>query len=445
VLSKTISDAYLSILREELVPALGCTEPIAVALAAAKARQVLGAFPERIEMRCSGNVVKNVKGVVVPNTGGLKGIEAAAIAGALVGDREDAASRGLEVLEGLSRDALGELTRLLAARICSVCLAEGIEGLYIEATALAGEDRALARIEGAHTNFTAVLLNGRPVDAVAPNAPSPAPPRKGGALEAYASLLNIRDILEFAESVEIAQVEPIISEQMRMNRAISDEGLAHPYGADVGKTLLKCRGNDLRTRAAARPAAGSDARMSGCSMPVVINSGSGNQGMTVCLPVMEYAAELEAPPERLYRALVLSNLVSIHHKSQIGKLSAYCGAVSAACGSGAGIDYLCGGDYESICRTITNTIANVGGIVCDGAKPSCAAKIASSVDAAIMAHDLAAESKVFAPGEGLVSGDVESTIANVSRMGRDGMRSTDAEILEMMIDNEPDQEPPRKN
>lgn len=430
MLSRETYEAYVAILREELVPALGCTEPIAVAYAAAKAREILGRMPERVSMSCSGNIVKNVKGVMVPNTGGLKGIEAAATAGVVGGD----ASRRLEVLQSVRPEQYPEIRRLRDSGFCAAELAEGVENLYVRARVFAGPESAEVRIEGSHTNIVYMARNGVPLDAskVESDAPSEAGDETLSALARWAGLLNVRDILEFAGTVDISEIEKVISDQITMNQAISDEGLAHPYGADVGKTLLKCRGDDLRTRAMARPAAGSDARMSGCSLPVVINSGSGNQGMTVSLPVIEYAKAMGASREALYRALVLSNLTAIHQKALIGKLSAYCGAVSAACGSGAGITYLRGGDLERIGDTITNTLANVGGIVCDGAKPSCAAKIASAVDAAIMAQDMAFEGKVFRPGEGLVTEDVEDTIANIGRMGKVGMKGTDEEILRMM-------------
>jgi len=442
MLEKTTYNAYLSILRSELVPALGCTEPIAVAYAAARAKAILGRMPDRLEMRCSGNIIKNVKSVTVPNTGGLMGIPAAAVAGIVGGD----AARGLEALESVREADYPEIRRLLDAGICTVSLAEGVENLYIEATVRSGADAAVVRIEGSHTNIVYESLNGRAVAKVAAAAGSPSLDAAGaegsageacpgGAVDDKASL-NVRDILAFADEVALADVESVISAQIDMNTAISDEGLAHHYGADVGKTLLKTRGDDLRTRAKARAAAGSDARMSGCSMPVVINSGSGNQGMTVSLPVVEYAKEMGASRERLYRALVLSNLIAIHQKKLIGKLSAYCGAVSAACGSGAGIAYLSGCGFDEISATITNTLANISGMVCDGAKPSCAAKIASAVDAAIMGYDMAVEGKVFKPGEGLVEADVEATIDNIGRMGKVGMKSTDVEILNMMIEDD---------
>lgn len=439
MISEKIRSAYAAVLNEELVPALGCTEPIAVAYAAARAREILGRMPEGLRMRCSGNIVKNVKGVRVPNTGGLKGIAAAATAGAVGGD----ASRRLEVLESVTPELYPEINRLLSTGYCSVSLAEGVENLYIEAEAFDGIDTALVRIEGSHTNITHADRNGIPTEI--PGEHGPAGPEagypgdagtasrgEGGALAAGARLLNVRDILEYAETADLGDVETTLSGQIEMNQAIAEEGLTHAWGAEVGRTLLKTRGSDLRVRAAARPAAGSDARMSGCSLPVVINSGSGNQGMTVSLPVIEYARELGVSRDRLIRALALSNLIAIRQKVLIGKLSAYCGAVSAACGSGAGIAFLRGGGYRQISDTIANTLGNVGGIVCDGAKPSCAAKIASAVDAAVLAQDMAFEGKAFGDGEGLVSEDVERTIENIGTVGREGMRETDRVILRIM-------------
>ncbi len=441
MLSEEIRSAYSAILNEELVPALGCTEPIAVAYAAARAREILGRMPEGLVLRCSGNIVKNVKGVRVPNTGGLKGIAAAAVAGVVGGDP----SRRLEVLESVTPEHREEVRRLLSTGYCEVALAEGVENLYIEAEARAGTDTASVRIEGSHTNIVHASRNGSPAEI--PGAPLPGgsgggfghpgdagnPSRvEGGALADGARFLNVRDILEYAETVDLGDVAGTLSDQIEKNGAIAEEGLTHSWGAEVGRTLLKTRGSDLRVRAAARPAAGSDARMSGCSLPVVINSGSGNQGMTASLPVIEYARELGVPRDRLIRALALSNLIAIRQKVLIGKLSAYCGAVSAACGSGAGIAFLRGGGYREISDTIANTLGNVGGIVCDGAKPSCAAKIASAVEAAVLAQDMAFEGKAFADGEGLVSEDVERTIENVGTVGREGMRETDRVILRIM-------------
>lgn len=423
MLTKKAYDNYVAILKSELVPALGCTEPIAVAFAAAKAKEVLGKYPKRAEMWCSGNIVKNVKGVTVPNTGSLKGIDAAAIAGIVGGKPE----MGLQVLEGMTDENIKEIKKLLNENFCSTHLIEGVENLYIIAKVFTDDDSAEVYIKTSHTNICKITKNGMVIfekDDCNNEVP-------GGCSDR--SLLNIKDILKFADTVNLDDVSYIISDQICMNTAISDEGLKHSYGVNVGQTLLSIYGNDVNIRAKARAAAGSDARMSGCSMPVIINSGSGNQGMTVSLPVIEYAKELGVSKEKLYRALVVSNLTAIHQKTTIGRLSAFCGAVSAACGSGAAITYLYGGSYEDISRTIVNTIANVGGIVCDGAKPSCAAKIASAVDAAIMAHHLSTDGKVFGSGEGLVKGNVEDTIESVGRMGSKGMKYTDIEILKIMI------------
>lgn len=425
MLSKEKYNNYIAILKSELVPALGCTEPIAVAYAAAKAADTLGRMPERAEAWCSGNIIKNVKGVTVPNTGNQKGVNAAAIAGILSGK----ADAGLEVLEGMSSEKIAGIRELLQRDFCTTHLAQGVENLYIDVKVFAGEQSAEVCIKTTHTNIVKIIKNG----AVLFEKPEQA--QDSNLLQGDRSLMNVKDILEFADTVNLDDVSHILADQIQMNTAISKEGLCHQYGVNVGKTMLQCYGYDVKVRAAAKAAAGSDARMSGCSMPVVINSGSGNQGITASLPVIEYANELKVTKEKMYRALVVSNLVAIHQKTAIGRLSAYCGAVSAACGSGAGITYLCGGDYDDVSRTIINTIANVGGIVCDGAKPSCAAKIAASVDAAILAHHLSFEGKAFASGEGIVKDDVEETIRSVGRMGRDGMKSTDVEILNIMIDN----------
>jgi len=322
--------------------------------------------------------------------------------------------------------------RLPEPALCPASLAEGKESLYIEARLFAGSESSVAVIRGTHTGLSFLSKNGKTIfEAEAPRKAEVAAASPSGAGN---DELNVRDILEFADGVDLSLVHDLLSLQIKLNTAIADEGLAHHYGVDVGRTLLEHRGEDLRTRAEARAAAGSDARMSGCSMPVVINSGSGNQGMTVSLPVIEYAKSLMLPEEKLYRALIVSNLVAIHQKRQIGRLSAFCGAVSAAAGSGAGISYLCGGGYEEVSDTIVNTIATIGGMVCDGAKPSCAAKIASAVDAAILAYDMSSSGRAFVSGDGLVKGDVEATIASVGRMGRVGMKGTDEEILTIMID-----------
>ena len=439
-------DVYLSILREELMPAMGCTEPIAVAYAAALARETLGARPERARINCSANIIKNVKSVTVPNTGGLQGIAAAATAGIVGGT----ASAKLEVLESVTEENRTEIRKLLAENYCEASLAEGIEGLYIEAIVTAGDQRAEVIISETHTGVARIRKNGVTIfERDAGSSPSATGGNAGAASFAAASsvsgatrtaaeagtyaALNVHDIIAFANSVEIDHIADVLERQIHMNEAIADEGLANRWGASVGKTILERGDSSVSARARAKTAAGSDARMGGCPMPVVINSGSGNQGLTVSLPVVEYARELGVSHERLLRALVLSNLVALEQKSQIGKLSAYCGAVSAAVGSGAAITYLYGGSEERIAATITNAIATSSGILCDGAKSSCAAKIATALESAILAHDMSARGRGFSPGEGLVGENVEQTIRNIGHVGSVGMRPTDLDIIDIML------------
>lgn len=421
-MEKHVYEEYLAILKEELVPALGCTEPIAIAYAAAKAREILGSQPEEITVCCSGNIIKNVKAVIVPTTGDMKGIETSAILGAVGGNPE----KKLEVLVDVTDEDL-ELTRkLLKQKICHVKLLEGVSNLQIIVELKAGKTTALAEIAFSHTNIVRLEKNGRVLFSKEKKAEN--------AETTDRSLLNLKDIYEFAQTVKIEDVQDLVDRQLAYNMSIAREGLTKKYGANVGATILKYYGDDVRSRARSLPAAGSDARMNGCVLPVMINSGSGNQGMTVSLPVAVFADYLFVDKEREYRALVLSNLAAIYQKKELGKLSAYCGAVSAAAGAGAGIAYLHGADFDVIAETMTNTLANVSGIVCDGAKASCAAKIASSVDAAIMAYYMAAEHRGFRNGEGLVKENVEETIKSFGRMGREGMRSTDVEILKIMLE-----------
>lgn len=415
---------YLKILEHELVPALGCTEPIAIAYASAKAVQVLGEFPETMEMYCSGNIIKNVKGVTVPNSGGMKGIDVAAILGAVGGDPDSE----LEVLEKIQPEHIERTKELVEKKICKCALIEGEENLFITAKVTSGEHTAAVTIAGSHTNIVKIEKDG----VVFIDKPLAAAEEEQNIDK---SKLTVKDILDFADQVEISDVKEILDRQIQMNTAIAQEGLDNNYGAQIGKTLMHVWGKNPITRACAWAAAGSDARMGGCSLPVVINSGSGNQGLTVSLPLIVYAEEWEVSREKLYRSLVVSNLISIHQKYYIGSLSAYCGAVSAACGAGAGITYMYGGNYDQVSLTIVNTLGNVGGIVCDGAKSSCAAKIATSLDAALMAFQLSIRNKSFLPGEGLIKGDIEETIKSMGYIGRVGMRSTDTEILNVMIDH----------
>ncbi|MDD5907007.1 MAG: L-serine ammonia-lyase, iron-sulfur-dependent, subunit alpha [Clostridia bacterium] len=416
-------DVFLQTLERELIPALGCTEPIAIAYAAAKARQVLGEMPRGIRLRCSGNIIKNVRGVAVPNAGGLRGVEAAAILGVVGGD----ADRELEVLQAVTPRHL-ELTRqLLEEHFCTCSLQENVANLYIVAEVFSEGHTASVTIINRHTLITRIEKDGRELFRQDPVTQKSDDTDWSG--------WSVAAIVEFAETVDISRVRALLDGQIDLNGTISNAGLRRPFGAQIGRTLLDVCEDTVWTRAKARAAAGSDARMGGCSLPVVINSGSGNQGITVSLPVMEYAAELKVPREKLYRALIISNLISIFQKHYIGSLSAFCGAVTAAAGCGAAITWLHCGTLENICDTIANTVANVGGMVCDGAKASCAAKIASAVDAAIMAHHLSMRGLHFQPGEGIIQDDPQKTIRSLGYIGRVGMRSTDAEILNLMLGN----------
>ncbi len=422
IMEKKIYNAYVAILREELIPALGCTEPIALAYCAALARQVLGTEASRMEVYCSGNIIKNVKSVTVPNSNGMRGIEAAAILGYTGGD----ADAKLEVLEAVGQEDIDRAGELLEQNFCKCHHVKDVANLYIRVELYGEEHSSAVTIANHHTQVQCIRKDGEIVYRQEETETEAAPEPK--------ELLNVRDILAFADSVELADVRDLLERQIRLNSAISDEGLQHGYGAEIGRTILETYGNEsVAVRAKARAAAGSDARMNGCALPVVINSGSGNQGITCSIPVVEYGKQLGVSEDKLLRGLVVSNLVAIHQKKYIGSLSAYCGAVSAACGAGAGIAYLYGEDYQQISETITNTIANIGGVVCDGAKSSCAAKIASSVDAAIMANNLAQKGRYFKSGEGLVENSVEETIQNLGYVGKVGMKETDNVILGLMI------------
>ena len=412
---------YLELLRRELVPALGCTEPIAIAYGAALARRLLGSFPERMTVSCSGNIIKNVKGVVVPTTGDLRGIDTSALLGALAGDPD----LEMEVLSRVGPEDVEQVRALRQTGLCQVKALSGPACLHIIVEAEGNGHTALVEILDGHTNVVLEQRDGVPVFQG----------ERAGVRRANARRqeMTVADIYEFARTVPLEELEAVLRRQVECNLTIAEEGLQGEYGVRVGKTLLAGGDGSARRKAIAYAAAGSDARMSGCVLPVVVNSGSGNQGMTVSLPVIIYARELGLGEERLYRALALSNLPAIYQKSFIGELSAYCGVVSAACGSAAGLAYLCGEGLEVISNTIVNTIANVSGMVCDGAKPSCAAKIATAVEAGFLGLDMARGGRVFQAGEGLVQRDVDATIAAFGRMGRDGMRSTDEEILNIMV------------
>lgn len=417
-------ERYLDILREELIPALGCTEPIAIAYGAATARDALGAFPSGVKVHCSGNIIKNVKSVVVPNTGGLKGIEVSALAGIAGGN----AGHGMEVLSHLEKRHALKISELLEAGVCQVSALDSEKSLHIIIEVSAGQDSAKVEIQDFHTNITKIEKNGRTVYEK--------PTSSGNYLGTLTdrSILNVEDIFHFAETVDIAKARDLIKRQIAYNMAIAGEGLEGHYGVNIGATLLNYGPHSIFNKMKAYTASASEARMSGSELPVVTNSGSGNQGIASSVPVIIYARENGIDEERLIRALLLSNLLTIHQKTLIGRLSAFCGVVSAACSSGAAITYLAGGSLEQIKMTITNTLANVSGIVCDGAKPSCGIKIAASLDAAMMAHLLALDNKAYLPGDGLVKENIEDTISSVGRMARDGMKKTDEQILEIMLE-----------
>ena len=423
--TSTVYKTYVEILKRELVCAMGCTEPIAIAYCAAVARKALGTLPSEIDVAASGNIIKNVKSVIVPNTGGLRGIEAAAAIGALAGDAE----AGLQVVSHVTPDEIAALPGYLEQTAFSVSAAESEFLLDIEVTVRANGHFATVRAVQEHTNIVLVETDAGVLFSKDPDEDT----GKDEGAPDY-TLLNVADICEFADTCELDDVRPILERQLSCNCAIAEEGLRGNYGAGIGKVLLAAYGDDVRTRARAYAAAASDARMNGCDLPVVINSGSGNQGITASLPVYIYAKELGASEEKLYRALLVSNLVTLHEKTGIGRLSAYCGAVSAGAGAGAGIAYLHGGGCREISHTIVNALAVTSGIVCDGAKSSCAAKIAMAVEAGILGFEMYSCGKQFYGGDGLVAKGVENSIANFSRLGRIGMRETDKEIIRMMTE-----------
>ena len=414
---------YLAILQRELVCAMGCTEPIALAYCAAVARATLGTTPDRIRVEASGNIIKNVKSVVVPNTGGRRGIAAAACIGVLGGDE----NAKLEVISKVTDETKARLGDYMEKTAIEIGPLESDNLLDMIVTVYSGEAYAKVRIANEHTNIILIERSGEVLlekDAKQPTETEDLPDY---------DLLTVADIYDFACTCDLDDVKPILDRQIACNTAIADEGLRNDYGANIGKVLLTT-GDDMRTRAKAYAAAGSDARMNGCEMPVVICSGSGNQGMTTSLPVLVYAKGLGVDEETLYRALLVSNLVTLHIKTGIGRLSAYCGAVSAGAGAGAGIAYLYGDDVSTISHTIVNCLAITSGIVCDGAKSSCAAKIATAVEAGIFGYEMYKNGQQFYGGDGLVVKGVEQSIANFGRLGRVGMRETDVEIIRMMTE-----------
>ena len=421
-MKQELYDAYLKILEQELVPAMGCTEPIAVAYAAAVAARELPCLPETVQVCVSANIIKNVKSVIVPNTGGLHGLEAAAAAGIIAGDPD----RKLLVISQVTPEQQIQISAYL--KQASFTVEESQSGALFDIhITLAGQGHtASCRIAGEHTNIVSIYADEKQVFYHSLQT-------QQDVLAKEKQLLTVADIVEFADQVNIEDVRPFLQRQIDCNMAIAQEGLENDYGARIGQVLLRTRGDDVITRAKAYAAAASDARMGGCEKPVVINSGSGNQGITASIPVIIYARELGASEEMLFRALTVSNLVTLHLKSGIGPLSAYCGAISAGCGAAAGITYRYGGTFREIAHTVVNAIAINSGVICDGAKASCAAKIASAVEAGILGMEMFRQGSQFVGGDGIVSKGVENTIDNVSRLASEGMRKTDSEIIRIML------------
>ena len=414
--------AYIDILREELIPAMGCTEPIAVAYAAAAARNTLGELPDKVLVEASGSMIKNVKSVIVPNTDHLKGIPAAAAAGIVAGDPK----KELEVIASVTKEQITAMKEFLQTTPVEVEHIDNGITFDIIVTLTRGTDTSMVRIANYHTNVVHIEKNGEVIRDIPVNGEE-----EEGLTDR--SLLDMEHIWDFANTVDVEDVRSILEPQIRCNMAIAEEGLRGNYGANIGSVLLDMEGNDVRVRAKAYAAAGSDARMNGCEQPVVINSGSGNQGITTSVPVIVYARELGVSDEKLLRALTLSNLTTIHEKTPIGRLSAYCGAISAGAGAGAGIAYLCGGDYDAVIHTVVNALAVVSGVICDGAKASCAAKIATAVEAGLLGYNMYIRGNQFRAGDGIVAKGVENSLKNVGRLGKQGMKETNNEIIAIMV------------
>lgn len=413
---------YVSILKEELVPAMGCTEPIALAYAAAKAKEVLGVLPSGSRVAVSGNIIKNVKSVIVPNTGGLKGIEAAVAAGIIAGNP----SKTLEVLSDIKEEDKPRIQDYRETHDIRIIPYEGDLVFYISVTVYAGNSYATVVIEDYHTNIVYIEKDGNVLFRSEAELNNVNLTDRGA--------LNVEEILAFVDMVDLTDIADVIGRQIEYNSAIAADGMKNNWGANIGKVLVNTYGDDVKIRAKAMAAAGSDARMGGCEKPVIILSGSGNQSLTASLPVIEYAKELKVSQDKLFRAVALADLITIHQKTSVGRLSAFCGAVSAGCAAGAGIAYLCNGDYDAIAHTVVNALAIVSGIVCDGAKSSCAAKIASAVDAGLIGFSMYQSGQEFCGGDGIITKGVDNTIANVGRMASKGMRETDSEIIKIMVE-----------
>ena len=427
-LDKSKCEKYIRILKEELVPALGCTEPIAIAYAGAHLKKIMGALPDEVLIESSGNIIKNAKSVTVPNSGGMKGMEASAVIGIIAGNPD----KGLEVLADVTEADIKEVRAFLQKNCTKLKLMDTPASLHIRITGKRNGDTYVSELIHQHTNIVLLKKN----DTAIFEKPYDLHAAGGGITER--SCLNVKDILEFADSVDLDLVAPILERQIEYNMRISEAGLKNSYGIETGKKILKYYqkkgpGFSLKIQAEGEVAAASDARMCGCPYPVVTNSGSGNQGLAVSVPVIVYAREEKLEKDKLIRALIVSNLLAIHQKTGIGRLSAYCGAVTAGAASAAAITYMRGGSYEQVCGTITNTLGTVSGLICDGAKQSCASKIAAALDCALFSHDMAMDGSYFDEGDGIVKGDIEKTIAGVGVVAAEGMVKTDKVILDVML------------
>lgn len=414
---------YINILKEELVPAMGCTEPICLAYAAAKAKEILGILPNKVEIFASGNIIKNVKSVIVPNTNGMKGIKASVAVGIIAGDP----NKALEVIANVTDEQKIETQNFLDTTPISVHHINSDEQLDVTVKLFYDEHNASVRISGFHTNIVSIqkdnntIFESNTISALTKELTD-------------RSVLSVEGIYDFANSVDLDDIKDVIERQLKYNKAISEEGLNNNWGANIGSLLLSQFGDNVKIKAKAWAAAGSDARMNGCEMPVIINSGSGNQGITVSMPVLAYAKEYNIDDDRLYRAVTLSNLIAIHQKTTIGRLSAYCGAISAGCASACGIAYLMNENLETISQTLVNSLAITSGIICDGAKASCAAKIATAVESGILGYEMCKNSKNFCNGDGIIGYNVEKTIQNVGTLASKGMKETDKVIISIMTE-----------
>lgn len=423
MLEKKIEKDFLAILEEELIPAMGCTEPIALAFAAAKARELIPSEPERIIAKCSGNIIKNVRCVSIPNSGGMTGIEPACVLGALCGDSE----RDMEVLESVTPEGLRKAVLFIEEGRCAVEYLESPIPLHFIIRIEGKSDFSEVEVRHSHTNIVRISKNGKDIFATEDTGDAAALAERGE--------LSVENIFTFANEVELSKIIPFAERQIECNMAISEAGMKGEYGIGIGKEMLEMNPGSVFTKMKALAAAGSEARMCGCNMPVIITSGSGNQGIASSVPVIVYAREKGIPEEKMIRALAFSSLLTVFQKEYIGKLSAFCGAVSASCAAGAAITYISGGTVKQIKDTIDNTLADIPGIICDGAKSSCAAKIASALDAALFAHALAMKGKVYEANTGIIQSDAGKTIRSVGHIGKIGMKQTDSEIVKMMIEN----------